>query len=302
MAVHPASEDIALSLGNALDQDLALTFWQPVSGGSIHSAWQVHSNTEQSFFIKTNKASSLHMFQAEAKGLKEIEDNSLPDNPIRVPHVYAIAANTTYAWLVLEYIPFSRDTKQSEIALGKGLALLHQQTSHTFGLNHNNVIGTTLQINTSETSWLDFFAKHRLQAQFDFAKDNGFYHHIAQEAESLLDALPQLLANHHPSPALLHGDLWSGNKGTDAQHHPVLFDPAIYYGDRECDLAMTELFGGFSSAFYAAYEDVYPLEQGYQRRKALYNLYHILNHANLFGGHYIQQSQNIMQQLLRSVH
>jgi len=302
MAMHPASEDIALSLGRVLHQDLRLTSWQPVSGGSIHAAWLVHTNTEKSFFIKTNKADSFHMFQAEAKGLKEIEGNLLSSNPIRAPHVYDVRANDDYAWLTLEYIPFGQDTKQSEEKLGIGLALLHQQTSKTFGLNHNNVIGSTPQINTPETSWLDFFHEHRLQAQFDFAKTNGFYHDISQEAESLIEALPLLLGNHHPTPSLLHGDLWSGNKGTDTKNKPIIFDPAVYYGDRECDLAMTELFGGFSSDFYAAYEDVYPIEEGYAKRKQLYNLYHILNHANLFGGHYIQQSQSIMQQLLRSTH
>ncbi|MDX8387841.1 MAG: fructosamine kinase family protein, partial [Ghiorsea sp.] len=195
----------------------------------------------------------------------------------------------------------ARDTPQSEADLGKGLALLHQQTSHTFGLNHNNFIGSTTQINTPETNWLDFFSKHRLQAQFQLAEKNGFYYSFQQEAEALLQALPCLLEGHQPKPCLLHGDLWSGNKGTDTNNNPIIFDPAVYYGDRECDLAMTELFGGFSETFYAAYEDVYPLEQGYQQRKELYNLYHILNHANLFGGSYIQQSKSIMLNLINGI-
>jgi len=301
MQNHPAASDISRSLAQTLGKTQKFIRWQAVSGGSIHQAWHVESNVGQHYFIKTNKASNLKMFETEAKGLKELENNLRPKNPIRVPRVYDMGSNEDYAWLVLAYIPFSSHTPQSESKLGRGLALLHQQTSPTFGLNHHNVIGSTPQINTPEISWLDFFAKHRLQIQFDLAKKRGFYAQIENEAESTLGALPQLLEHHNPNPSLLHGDLWHGNAACDNHDNPIIFDPAIYYGDRECDLAMTELFGGFSSHFYAAYNDVYPLEQDQQQRKQLYNLYHMLNHANIFAGAYIKQCQSMMRQLVQGL-
>jgi len=198
-------------------------------------------------------------------------------------------------------IEFGHSSVTSQSALGRGLALLHQQTSQQFGFTSENVIGKSLQTNLQNDSWLEFYSQQRLGTQFKLAKEHGFFNSFAFEAEALMHVLPDLLGNHHPAPSILHGDLWSGNVACDSLGIPTIFDPAIYYGDRECDIAMTELFGGFSSHFYAAYNDVYPLDEGYKKRKELYNLYHVLNHANLFGGTYIKQSKSMMQQLVQDL-
>lgn len=301
MTQHPASKTIQQSLGSALGQDLTFMDWQPVSGGCIHQAWQVLCSSGQTFFIKTNQAQNLAMFQAETVGLQALKSRLTTNNPLQVPEVYAVAADATYAWLITQYITFGQDTSSSNTALGQGLALLHQQTAPTFGFDSPNFIGESTQTNTQETDWTTFFIQHRLNYQFELAKHHGFYQQLQTEAAFMPDVATALLLNHQPKASLLHGDLWAGNKASDQFGRPILFDPASYYGDRECDLAMTELFGGFSAEFYTAYDDVYPIAAGYQQRKDLYNLYHILNHANLFGGHYIQQSKNLMQKLTAEV-
>ncbi len=301
MPKHPAAADIQQSLASYLGHGVSLALWQPVSGGSIHQAWKVEAESGQSFFIKTNQSNKLHTLEAEALGLAALGEHISPDNPLRIPQVYTTGSNQAYAWLILEFIAFGRSTPTSQAELGKGLAMLHQHTATQFGFEADNVIGESLQTNAWTSDWTSFWEEQRLGTQFELAKTHGFYAHIATQAENLIHALPDLLAAHHPKPSLLHGDLWGGNAACDNQGKPIIFDPAVYYGDRECDLAMTELFGGFSADFYAAYNDVYPLDDGYAQRKDLYNLYHILNHANLFGGGYIMQSKSMMQQLLERV-
>lgn len=298
MEKHPASDAISQHLARVFSQDVALTTWQAVAGGSIHQAWKVQSACGQQFFIKTNYTNKLHTLKAEALGLAELQHHLSPNNPISTPDVLSFGHNKDYAWLVLSYIEFAHNSETSQQSLGRGLALLHQQTATQFGFGADNVIGENLQTNTPTTNWPNFFQQQRLGTQFELAKQQGFYHSLANEAEQLLQVVPKILQHHQPEPSLLHGDLWAGNYATDLQDRPVIFDPAVYYGDRECDLAMTELFGGFSSSFYQAYNNAYPLEQAYQQRKHLYNLYHILNHANLFGGAYIQQSKSMMRQLV----
>jgi len=305
MARHPTNNHISQSLAQTLGQDYEIIDWTPITGGSIHSAWLVKTNCGHSFFIKTNTHEKLKMFVAEAHGLKQLKLQLTSQNPLYIPEVYAVGSDEQYAWFICEYIDLTSHGSQNDAALGQGLALLHQQCAsqeqdtNLFGLTSNNFIGDSPQPNQQKSHWGTFFDHQRIRSQLQLAKQNGFYHLFQHEAKQLLTILPLLLADHQPRPSLLHGDLWAGNKGIDVQGRPIIFDPAIYYGDRECDIAMTELFGGFSIEFYAAYEDVYPLEDGYQQRKHLYNLYHILNHANLFGGHYIQQSKSIMRQLIQ---
>ncbi len=298
MPRHPATTDIERDLSQALEQSIQLQSWQAVSGGSIHQAWHVTSHNNQHFFIKTNHHSNLHTLEAEALGLEALGQHISADNPLRIPAVYTWDGNQEYSWLVLEYIAFGRNSSKSQAALGVGLAMLHQQTAPQFGFAADNVIGKSPQTNTWTNDWITFWAEQRLATQFTLAKQHGFYNSIQHEAEELLHLLPQLLQDHQPEPSLLHGDLWGGNAACDSDGNPVIFDPAVYYGDRECDIAMTSLFGGFSDEFYAAYNHVYPLDDGYQRRKNLYNLYHILNHANLFGSAYIMQSKSMMRQLI----
>ena len=182
------------------------------------------------------------------------------------------------AFLALEHLALRRDGDYA--ALARMLAALHRTTGPRYGWHRDNYIGLTPQANGWCDDWPQFWRERRLRPQLELAGKNGF----AFKSFPFED----LLKGHHPQPALLHGDLWSGNAGFTAEG-PVLFDHAVYYGDRETDLAMTELFGGFPPEFYAAYDAAFPLEPGYEKRKPLYNLYHLLNHLNLFGGGYLAQ-------------
>ena len=183
-------------------------------------------------------------------------------------------------------------------ALGRMLALVHSARGEFFGWRRDNYIGTTPQANRRSSSWSEFWRDARLRPQLDLGKRNGLSASLLGKGERLLEAVPRLLSGHVPSLSLLHGDLWSGNARFLAGGAPVLFDPAVYWGDRETDLAMTELFGGFPPAFYSAYTEAAPLAADYPRRKVLYKLYHVLNHANLFGGGYASQAERMIDQLL----
>jgi fructosamine-3-kinase len=204
----------------------------------------------------------------------------------------------THSFLVLEHLELNRASPASERLLGQQLACLHQQVQPYFGWHRDNTIGSTLQCNQQNNNWLNFWREQRLGFQLQLAEKNGYGGHLQTSGERLCSELAALFIGYTPLPSLLHGDLWAGNAGADKQGNPVIFDPACYYGDREADLAMTELFGGFSRDFYAAYQDVWSLNEGYNMRKLLYNLYHILNHLNLFGGGYLRQAENIMTRLL----
>ena len=168
-------------------------------------------------------------------------------------------------------------------ALARMLAKLHRTTGPRFGWHRDNWIGGTPQINSWRDDWATFFVECRIEPQLALARKNGYS----------IDFSSNLLEDHKPEPSLLHGDLWSGNAGF-IEEGPVIFDPAVYYGDREADLAMTELFGGFPARFYDAYNEAFPLPDGYETRKHLYNLYHLLNHLNLFGSGYLGQVERTL--------
>lgn len=175
---------------------------------------------------------------------------------------------------------------------------MHRITQTQYGWQRDNTIGATPQPNTQSRDWVDFWRRQRLQFQLDLAAANGAPRALLAGGEDLLERFPALFAGHAPAASLLHGDLWSGNHAYTRSGEPAIFDPAVYYGDREADLAMTELFGGFGDDFYAAYNACWPLDPGYGTRKTLYNLYHILNHFNLFGGGYAGQAQRMTDALL----
>ena len=183
---------------------------------------------------------------------------------------------------------------------GRQLAAMHRNGRERFGWHRDNTIGSTPQPNASSADWIKFWREQRLGFQLRLAARNGHGGRLQSQGEKLLECFPALI-DHDPQPALLHGDLWGGNLGYDSDGHPVIYDPAVYYGDREAELAMTELFGGFPGHFYAAYEEAWPLEPGYRVRKTLYNLYHILNHLNMFGGGYLGQAQRMIDRLLAEV-
>ena len=281
---------IGARLGVALGRDVRLRGAQAVAGGCIHRAYRVAGDA-QSWFVKISDASRADLFAAEADGLQ-----ALQAGPLRVPRVICSGAAQGQSFLALEWLELAAGAPRDQARLGEQLARMHELAGARYGWRRDNYIGATPQANASDGSWARFYAGARLAPQLELARKNG---HAALHArgERLLQALPGLLGGHAPRASLLHGDLWGGNAGFLGDGTPVLFDPAVYYGDREADLAMTELFGGFTHDFYAAYRAHAPLEAGYGMRKTLYNLYHVLNHANLFGGAYVAQAGRMMDSL-----
>ena len=263
---------------------------QSVGGGCINRALRLDDG-ERRFFVKLNDARLLGMFEAEAAGLEEIAQSAT----LRVPRPICSGVAGSEAYLVLEHIDLGHSG--DSVMAGTQLAAMHRVTSDHFGWQRDNYIGATPQPNTPSGDWIGFWRDQRLGFQLELAATKGAGNKLRQRGEQLIELLPALL-DHAPQTSLLHGDLWGGNLGYDTEGGPVVFDPALYYGDREADLAMTELFGGFDNHFYAAYEESWPLDPGYRTRKTLYNLYHILNHFNLFGGGYGAQASGMIDRLL----
>jgi fructosamine-3-kinase len=266
-----------------------------VGGGCINRAVRLEDD-RRSFFVKLNSAGLLDMFAAEAEGLREMADT----RSIRVPEPICHGTADGQAFLVLEHIAMGRPGRDAAAEAGRQLAAMHRGEGERFGWHRDNTIGSTPQPNPPSASWSAFWRDQRLGFQLRLAARNGFGGRLQSRGERLLGCCAALL-HHDPRPSLLHGDLWGGNLGYDGAGHPVVYDPAVYYGDREADLAMTELFGGFSGAFYAAYREAWPLAPGYEVRKTLYNLYHVLNHLNLFGGGYLGQAEGMIDRLLAEV-
>ncbi len=262
----------------------------PVAGGCIHRCLLLEGGGRR-YFAKTNARSELDNFAAEADGLAAL---SAAGARVPVPLCHGQAGEQ--AFLVLEHLELRGNGDYA--ALGRSLARVHSIRGEAFGWRRDNYIGRTPQINRCSQSWIEFWREARLGPQLHLARKNSLGKGLLGKGEQLAEALPRLLSQHAPRASLLHGDLWNGNAGFLAGGTPVLFDPAVYWGDREADLAMTELFGGFPQAFYSAYAEAAPLDQGYAVRKTLYNLYHVLNHANLFGGGYAAQAERMIERLL----
>jgi protein-ribulosamine 3-kinase len=292
-------DSVALAISDATHRPFVLRNHSSVGGGSINEAYRIEGEDGARYFLKLNDAQHLAMFVAETQGLESIAAT----NTIRVPHAIAHGSAGRQSYLVLEHLELSG--RGNSRLLGEQLAALHRCEGPRFGFDHDNFIGTTAQPNgwpnKENTGWIDFWREHRLGFQLNLAAQNGYGGSLQRLGEKLMDALPAFFKNYTPQPSLLHGDLWSGNHAFLKDGTPTIFDPATYYGDRECDLAMTELFGGYSADFYTAYRAAYPLDAGYTVRKELYNLYHILNHANLFGGGYARQAEQMMQRLLACI-
>ncbi len=264
-------------------------------GGCINEAYTLQGTDGRRFFVKLNDARHHAMFIAEAAGLEAIAAT----NTLRVPRVIAHGVAGRQSYLALEHLDLNGSGNAR--LLGEQLAALHGCTSNRFGFLQDNFLGTTPQPNAWTDDWIAFWRERRLGFQLRLAAENGHGGALQKLGEKLMDALPAFFDGYTPQPSLLHGDLWGGNHAYLADGTPAVFDPAAYYGDRECDLAMTELFGGYGADFYAVYRASWPLDPGYAVRKELYNLYHILNHANLFGGGYARQAEGMMQRLLATV-
>jgi len=280
------------ALTRALGTTVHANSAEAVGGGSIHSAYRVR--TDRGFaFVKCGSHAMSAMFAAEAAGLKALA----AANCIRVPRVLAQDSANGCAFLCLEWLELRHATGSAEARLGEQLAALHRVRGDQFGFASDNFIGATPQRNARCADWTQFFRERRLQPQLELALDHGADARVIARGRRLAEALDALF-DHAPQPSLLHGDLWGGNWGATAGGEPVIFDPAVYYGDRETDLAMTRLFGGFGREFYAAYAAAWPLASGAEARVALYNLYHVLNHFNLFGGGYLAQARTMLDKLL----
>jgi len=267
-----------------------------VGGGSISRCLRWNSDGG-ALFVKVGPEASLEMFSAEADGLRKLAAAST----LRVPEVLAVGTATGQAFLALAWIEFGGATSRTETALGAGLARLHRTIAPRYGWHRDNTIGATPQHNDWTDDWAQFFARQRLGYQLDLAERQGHGGRLVDRGHRLCERLGAFLTGHRPQPSLLHGDLWGGNWAADASGEPVIFDPAVYYGDREADLAMTRLFGGFGRGFYQAYESEWPLSAGATQRVTLYNLYHVLNHLNLFGGGYGAQAEAMIERLLAEV-
>lgn len=260
---------------------------EPIGGGSIAQAYRLET-ARGALFLKTGAAS--HPFDAEAQALEEIAAT----HTLRVPAPLAHGNDGTRGFLALEWIELRERGDWS--AAGAALAALHAHAGDAYGWRRDNTIGALPQFNAPASDWATFFRERRLRPQFRLARERGLRSLAALE-EAACRASDALLATEAPAASLLHGDLWRGNFAFDAQGAAVLFDPATYYGDAETDLAMAQLFGGFPAAFFAAYDAARPPRPGRAQRLGLYQLYHVLNHANLFGGSYVAQAQALIAAL-----
>ena len=283
--------ELAAAIGRATGADFEIRSREAAHGGDISESFRLGNGT-RSFFVKSQAASRFDLFEAEAAGLAELA----AANAVRVPRVICLGVAAGKAYLVLEHLALR--SHGDAASLGRQLAQLHRVSAERFGGARDNWIGATPQPNSWSDDWIDFWRERRLGFQLKLAARNGYGGTLQRDGKTLMAQLDEFFGASRPVPSLLHGDLWGGNHGFLADGEPVIFDPAVYYGDRECDLAMSELFGGFAPAFHAAYREAWPLDPGYATRRTLYNLYHILNHANMFGGGYAAQSQRMIAQLL----
>ena len=292
---------ISTAIQDATHRPFKLRNSTPVGGGSINETYHLEGTDGSRYFLKLNDAQHLPMFIAEVAGLNAIAATKT----IRVPQSIAHGSAQGQSYLVLEHLELTAHGNAK--LLGKQLAAMHRSKATHYGFSHDNFIGTTPQPNCwpnqkpneKNDNWIEFWREQRLGFQLRLAAQSGYGGQLQSLGEKLLDALPAFFVGYTPQPSLLHGDLWSGNQAFLADGTPTIFDPAVYYGDRECDLAMTELFGRYPPEFYAAYRAAYPLDADYATRRDLYNLYHVLNHANLFGGSYARQAVQMMQRLLQ---
>ncbi len=270
---------ISENISKAQDFDFICDDIRQVSGGDTHSAYKI-SDGRRRFFVKVNQADALPNFASEAVGLRYLSHS----NSIRIPRYicHGVAANKSY--LVLEHITLSQGDTDSWRELGQQLAQLHQTEQNSqYGLEKDNYIGQTPQDNHWQSRWGQFFAEQRIGNMLERLATKGIRF---VDIDTAIDSIKVTLKEHAPEPCLVHGDLWAGNVGFNKKH-PVIYDPAPYFGDRETDIAMTELFSRFPDAFYQGYNQQWPLDKGYAARKPLYQLYHVLNHALMFGGSYL---------------
>lgn len=264
----------------------------PIGGGDIARASRIDTG-RQTLFVKSLPPEHAGLLSAEAAGLAALDAAAA----VRVPRVLGRGETDGEAWLALEYLDLTARSAAVDARLGTQLAALHRHVDERYGWPEDNFIGLTPQPNARSGDWVGFFRDRRLGYQMERLAGRHGQALSPALIDRALRAWEHEADGHQPAAALLHGDLWSGNAAALADGQPVIFDPAVHHGDRECDLAMTELFGGFSQSFYRAYQAAWPLPEGWQRRRRWYRLYHLLNHANLFGGGYLDRVRRELAEL-----
>lgn len=286
---HELESNIVESLSDKLGQKVELKSMKSIGGGCIHNASLIETNAGD-FFLKWNNRGPSDIFLREAESLTELKKAS--QGYLSIPEVFAVKAiDEIPGFLVLEFLP-GGGLSDGDEKLGKGLALIHQYSSDKFGFYHNNYCGETIQDNRWQNNWHDFFIQNRIKYLLYLIQKRRFL--PANEIkiyDRLMDRIPRLIPE-KSKPVLIHGDLWSGNYMI-AESGPALIDPACYYADREMEFGIITMFGGFSSRFFGAYNEVNPLPSEWRERNLLYQLYHVLNHYYLFGGGYQSQAINI---------
>ncbi|MBI3735869.1 fructosamine kinase family protein [Candidatus Sumerlaeota bacterium] len=272
---------------------------KPGGGGCINNGMMIRLTSGQRYFLKFNPKAPEGLFESEAEGLVAIRRTGV----VRAPEPIAFGSGTETGepnappFLVLEWIESGSPKAGTARTLGRQLAQMHEATAKQFGFESDNYIGASPQVNRWSDGWVEFFARSRLGVQSKLLERRGYAtSDLQSRLEKLIEKLPNLIGGREIKPSLVHGDLWSGNFMVDETGGPVLIDPAVHYADREVDLAMTELFGRFDPEFYGGYKEVHPLDAGYEERKDIYNLYHLMNHLYLFGLSYMS---GVMQTLRR---
>jgi fructosamine-3-kinase len=283
---------IARHIEQSNGQVFAVKQQQSVGGGSINAAFILTSENCAKYFVKTNTSGQKAMFEAEARGLQAMASSET----IKVPVPVCFGDDGEQSYIVMEYLEMNG--RADQVVLGEQLAAMHRVTADRFGWEIDNTIGDTPQPNAWQDNWLQFWQEQRLGFQLQLAAQSGYGGELQSLGEKLLLEMPKLFTGREVTPSMLHGDLWGGNVAGLSDGTPVIFDPAFYYGDREADLAMTYVFGGFGPDFYFSYQDAYPLDDGFVVRKTFYNIYHIINHLNMFGGGYHGQAIHMLEQVL----
>jgi protein-ribulosamine 3-kinase len=290
MIPEEISDSLVSFFAESLHKELDIQFCNRLSGGSINSVYQLISN-EGNFCLKYNDSASFpDMFEKEARGLELLRNAG----EIRIPRVVTFRKTEHYSFLLVEYIDAGPRREDFFTDFGHSLALLHQHYGESFGLNHDNYMGSLAQFNAFHSEWSTFFKEERLEKQVNLAVSQGYFQssdlaHFQKLYRQLGSICPTT------KPSLIHGDLWCGNFIVSDEGKACLIDPAVHYGHRETDIAMSTLFGGFDTEFYDAYNEVLPMENGWKDRMEIYNLYPLLVHLNLFGAGYLGMITRIIR-------